>query len=102
MQIYGCDQTAAQNWTLAPDNTLQVLGSCMDANQSGTSNGTLIQLYHCNHTGAQQWRATTAGQLINIHSGLCLDDPNATTAARTQLQLYTCDNTPAQIWNLPS
>ncbi|HEV3171016.1 MAG TPA: lectin [Actinocrinis sp.] len=102
IQIYTCNQTPAQTWTLAPDNTLQVLGSCMDAAQSGTTNGTLIQLYHCNHTGAQQWRATTSGQLINIHSGLCLDDPNATTTQRTQLQLYTCDNTPAQVWNLPS
>ena len=100
IQLYTCDNTPAQNWTLEPDGTLQVLGSCMDATQGATTSGTLIQLYTCNQTSAQQWRATTAGQLVNTHSGLCLDDPNATTASGTQLQLYTCDNTPAQVWHL--
>jgi hypothetical protein len=44
--------------------------------RSHIANGTLIQLCTCNGTSAQQWRATTSGQLINPQSGLCLDDPS--------------------------
>ncbi len=102
MQIYTCNQTGAQNWTVQPDGTIRLLGSCLDATGGGTSNGTLVELYSCNGTGAQQWHATTSGQLINTHSGLCLDDPNSSTTPGTQLQLYGCDNTAAQKWTLPS
>jgi hypothetical protein len=63
--------------------------------------GSAIQIYTCNGTGAQQWRATTSGQLINPESGLCLDDPPSSTTAGTQVQLYGCDNTAAQDWKLP-
>jgi hypothetical protein len=56
----------------------------MDAEGSGTANGTLIQLYTCNDSGAQQWHITTSGQIINPESGLCLEDPGFSTASATQ------------------
>jgi hypothetical protein len=79
-----------------------VLGKCLDAWQSGTTNGTKIDLYTCNGTGAQQWTAGSNGSLVNPESSLCLDDPSASTTAGTQLQLYGCNNTNAQVWHLPS
>jgi hypothetical protein len=103
VQINTCSSgAAAQTWTVEPDGTVENQGHCLDVNNSGTTNGTLIQLYTCNNTGAQQWRATSSGQLIATESGLCLDDPNSTTTTGTQVQLYTCNNTAAQNWNLPS
>lgn len=102
VQIWGCDGTYAQDWTIAGDGTVRTLGKCLDASNSGTSNGTPVQLWTCNGTGAQQWKAGTNGSLVNTHSGLCLDDPNSTRSEGTQLQLYTCNASGAQKWGLPS
>jgi predicted alpha-1,2-mannosidase len=102
VQLYTCNSTAAQSWTIAADGTVRVLGKCLDAWQSGTTNGTKIDLYYCNGSGAQQWKAGPNNSLVNPESNLCLDDPSASTTAGTQLQLYTCNNTNAQVWHLPS
>ena len=102
VQIYGCDSTAAQSWTVATDGTVRALGKCLDAYQSGSVNGTAIDLYTCNGSGAQQWTVGASGALVNPESGLCLDDPGSTTTQSTQLQLYTCNGTGAQDWALPA
>jgi predicted alpha-1,2-mannosidase len=102
VDIWGCDNTDAQSWTIAQDGTVRVLGKCLDAWDSGTTNGTVIDLYECNGTGAQQWSLGASGSLVNPESGLCLDDPNATTTQGTQLQLYTCNASDAQDWTLPA
>jgi predicted alpha-1,2-mannosidase len=102
VDIWDCNATDAQSWTIAQDGTIRVLGKCLDAWQSGTTNGTIIDLYECNGTGAQQWTIGSSGSLVNPESGLCLDDPNATTTQGTQLQLYTCNGSAAQDWTLPA
>jgi hypothetical protein len=79
-----------------------VLGKCVDVSNSGTANGTPVQLYRCNGTGAQQWKPGTAGSLVNPASGKCLDVPNSATSEGTQLQIYTCNGTGAQNWTLPA
>ncbi|WP_169739855.1 lectin [Actinospica robiniae] len=101
VQIWTCNGTAAQQWTVESNGTLQVLGGCLDASNSGTTNGTVVQYWTCNGTGAQQWTEGANGSLINTNSGLCLDDPGSSTTAGTQLQLYTCNGTNAQNWTLP-
>ena len=101
VQIYGCNGTTAQQWTIATNGTIQVAGGCLDVSNGGTANGTLVQWYTCNNTGSQQWQVGTDNSLINPQSGKCLDDPNSTTTAGTQLQIYTCNQTGAQNWTLP-
>jgi lysophospholipase L1-like esterase len=104
VQLWGCDNTAAQSWTLVPGagGTLQALGKCLDVTSSGTADGTLVQLWDCNGTGAQRWTAGADGSLINPESGRCLDDPNSSTAEGTQLQIFDCNGTNAQNWTLPT
>ncbi|MCO5995508.1 lectin [Actinoallomurus rhizosphaericola] len=102
VQLYTCNNTNAQKWTVQGDGTLTAFGKCMDVNNSGTADGTKVQLYDCNSTGAQQWTYDTANKaLVNPESGKCLDDPNSTTTDGTQLQIYTCNKTAAQQWTLP-
>ena len=100
IQIYTCNNTPAQQWTVA-GNTLQVLGKCLDVDAAGTTDGTLVDLYDCNNTPAQVWQPQANGSLLNPNSGKCLDDPNSSTTPGTQVQIYDCNNTPAQHWNLP-
>ncbi|WP_405774170.1 lectin [Streptomyces sp. NBC_00859] len=102
IQLWGCDGTYAQDWTVAGDGSLRTLGKCLDVTSSGTTNGTLVQLYHCNGSGAQQWKAGANGSLVNPASNLCLDDPNSATTEGTRLQIYSCNGTAAQKWTLPA
>ncbi|HEX3514015.1 MAG TPA: lectin, partial [Trebonia sp.] len=102
IQINTCNGTDAQEWTIAPDGTIRVLGKCLDVKGSGTTSGTLIDQYVCNGSGAQQWTTGSDGALVNPESGLCLDDPGATTTPGTQLQLSACDQSAAQDWTLPA
>ena len=101
IQIWDCNGTGAQNWTVASNGTLQVLGGCLDVTSSGTAAGTKVQYWPCNGTGAQQWTQGSNGSLVNPESGLCLDDPNSSTTEGTQLQIWSCNGTGAQNWTLP-
>jgi lysophospholipase L1-like esterase len=100
VQLYGCDGTAAQQWTYAPGSggTLRALGGCLDVSSGGTANSTKVQLWTCNGSGAQRWVAGPNSSLVNPQSGRCLDDPGSSTADWTQLQIYDCNGTAAQAW----
>jgi Ricin-type beta-trefoil lectin domain len=75
IQIFSCDSTNSQVWTVEADGTLRSSGMCMDVTGGNDVDGTLIDLYHCNGTGAQVWQSRSNGELYNPLSGKCLDDP---------------------------
>jgi hypothetical protein len=100
VQVYTCNGTDAQDWTVAAGNTLQVLGMCLDVDGGGTANGTTVDLYSCNGTGAQVWVPQSDGELINPQSGKCLDDTNW-GGSGTQLQIWACGDGANQQWQLP-
>nr|WP_282205623.1 ricin-type beta-trefoil lectin domain protein [Kitasatospora fiedleri] len=99
--IYGCNGTAAQQWTVASGGTLQALGKCLDVASAGTADKTPVQLWTCNGTGAQVWQPRADGSLLNPGSGRCLDVPAGTITPGTQLQIYACNGSAAQKWTLP-
>jgi hypothetical protein len=101
VQLYTCNGTGAQRWTVNSDGSLSALGgNCLDIANGGTADGTKVQLWPCNGTGAQVWRAQGTS-LVNPQSGRCLDDPWSNTADGTRLQIWTCNGTAAQQWTLP-
>jgi len=102
VQIWGCDGSDAQDWTIGTDGTIRTLGKCLDVSGAGTTSGTKVDLYNCTGGANQQWAPGANGSLVNPSSGLCLDDPGATTTQGTQLQIYTCNGTAAQNWTLPA
>ena len=102
VQVYTCNQTAAQQWTVVQaGSTLHVLGKCMDINAGGTADGTAVDLYDCNGTGAQVFIPESNGSLYNPQSGKCLDDTNWSTTPGTQLQIWDCTGNANQQWTLP-
>ncbi len=102
IQLYDCNGTNAQQWTVAGDGSIHALGKCLDVTSAGTGNGTLIQLWDCNGTGAQVWRLQSNGALVNPPSGRCLDDPASNTSNGTQLQIWDCNGAANQQWHLPA
>jgi hypothetical protein len=101
IQVYTCNGTDAQQWTVASGNTLQVLGMCLDVDAAGTANGTTVDLYTCNGTGAQVWEPQSDGALLNPNSGKCLDDTGY-GGSGTQVQIWSCTGNSNQEWTLPS
>ncbi|MFE9424070.1 ricin-type beta-trefoil lectin domain protein [Kitasatospora sp. NPDC006697] len=101
VQLYDCNGTAAQQWTVPGDGTLRALGKCLDVANGDTANGSQTQLYDCNGTAAQQWTAS-GGQLVNPQSGRCLDATGPSSANGTRLQLWDCTGAANQKWTLPS
>ncbi|WP_333770165.1 ricin-type beta-trefoil lectin domain protein [Streptomyces sp. IBSBF 2435] len=102
VQLYDCNGTTAQNWTVASGGALQALGKCMDVAAAGTANGTQVQLYDCNGTGSQVWQKGTGNTLVNPQSGKCLDATGPSSANGTRLQIWTCAGAANQQWTLPS
>ncbi|WNI17975.1 ricin-type beta-trefoil lectin domain protein [Actinacidiphila sp. ITFR-21] len=101
VQLYDCNGTAAQNWTVGSDGTLKALGKCMDVTAAGTANGTKVDLYDCNGTGSQKWQKS-GSTLVNPQSGKCLDATGPSSANGTRLQIWTCAGATNQQWTLPS
>lgn len=101
VQLYDCNGTGAQNWTVSADGSLKALGKCMDATGQGTANGTKIQLWDCSGGGAQKW-TRSGNTLVNPASGRCLDATGQSSANGTRLQLWDCAGSANQQWVLPS
>ena len=100
IQVYTCNGTGAQQWTVASNGTLQVLGMCLDVAGAGTADGTKVDLYSCNGTGAQVWQPQSNGALLNPNSGKCLDD-TGWGGSGTQVEIWDCAGSANQSWTLP-
>ncbi|MFG1826768.1 family 16 glycosylhydrolase [Microbispora bryophytorum] len=98
LQMYDCNGTAAQQWTVNGDGTVRAMGKCMDAAAAGTANGTPIQLYTCNGTGAQRFTLTSAGDLVNTAANRCVDIADVNPANGARLQLWDCTGGANQKW----
>ncbi|MFF0223260.1 glycosyl hydrolase [Streptomyces sp. NPDC004629] len=102
VQLWDCNGSTAQEWTVGSDGTIRALGKCLDVTGQGTANGTQLQLWECNNSGAQQWTAESDGHLKNPQSGRYLDAPGGNTANGTRLQIWDRNTNPWQTWHLPA
>jgi beta-glucanase (GH16 family) len=100
IQLYDCNGTAAQQWTVGADGTIRALGKCMDVTAAGTADGTPIQLYDCNGTAAQKWTVTAARDIVNPAADKCLDATGGSSANGTRLQIWTCTGAANQKWTV--
>lgn len=100
VQVFTCNGTDAQQWTLEPDDTVEVFGMCLDVYAAGTAGGTKVDLYQCNGTDAQTWLAQSDGALVNPESGDCLDDTEF-GGSGTQVEIWACNGGSDQVWKLP-
>jgi Ricin-type beta-trefoil lectin domain len=102
IQVWQCNQTPAQMWTVATDGTLRVFGKCMRVGTDGVSDGAPIVLWDCDGSAEEIWRGGANASLVNPASGKCLDDPSGGTGWGYHLQLLTCGGGDGQRWTLPS
>ncbi|MGV9890551.1 lectin [Streptomyces sp. NPDC003395] len=101
VQLYDCNGTAAQSWTVAADGSIRALGKCLDVTSGATTDGAKVQLYDCNGTGAQQWSYNAStGDVVNVPANKCLDVTDNTSANGTRAQIWTCTGSANQKWHL--
>ncbi|WP_167344498.1 MULTISPECIES: ricin-type beta-trefoil lectin domain protein, partial [Streptomyces] len=72
VQLYDCNGTAAQQWTVGGDGTIRALGKCLDVASGGTADGTPVRLWECNGSAAQQWATPAARDIVNPQADKCL------------------------------
>ncbi len=102
VQMYDCNGTNAQQWTVGGDGTLRGLGKCLDVASAGTADGTKVQLFQCNGTAAQVWRRGDGNTLVNPASSKCLDVTGMSTENNARLQIWSCTGTTNQQFQLPA
>ncbi|MGV9268297.1 ricin-type beta-trefoil lectin domain protein [Kitasatospora sp. NPDC003701] len=101
VQLYTCNGTAAQRWTVGSDGTVRALGKCLDVNAGAAADGTKVQLWDCNGTGAQRWSYNaTTHDLVNVPANKCLDVAGNNPADATAVQIWTCTGAGNQKWTL--
>nr|WP_228921759.1 ricin-type beta-trefoil lectin domain protein [Streptomyces sp. DH7] len=101
IQLWTCNNTAAQKWTVSGDGTVRALDKCLDIDNAGTADGTKVQLYGCNGSAAQTWQPQADGTLRNPQSGKCLDASGGAWDDGTPVHLWACHTGPNQKWALP-
>jgi hypothetical protein len=100
VQLWDCNETAAQQWTLEPDGSIvHVSGKCLDATAGATANGTQVQLWDCNGSDAQRWTYSVDRALVG-NGGKCLDANDGSSADGTKIQLWDCNDSAAQAWTV--
>ncbi|WP_063766752.1 MULTISPECIES: ricin-type beta-trefoil lectin domain protein [unclassified Streptomyces] len=102
VQLNTCGTGISQDWSVAADGTVQVLGDCMGVANNGTASGTAVTLQVCNGSNGQKWTTGADGSLVNTLSGRCLDATDASSANGTKLQIWTCGGSAQQKWSLPA
>jgi beta-glucanase (GH16 family) len=102
VQLYTCNGSNAQQWTVGSDGSIRALGKCLDVTSASTADGAPVQLYDCNGTGAQRWTVSGAHDIVNIAANKCLDVKDNNSADGTRLQIWTCSGAANQKWNTPA
>lgn len=101
VQLYDCNGSTAQSWTVKADGSVQSLGKCLDVTSASTADGAQLQLYDCNGTGAQRWSYnSTTGDVVNTAADKCLDVTGNSSANGARAQIWTCTGAANQKWHL--
>ncbi|GHH81210.1 glucosylceramidase [Kitasatospora indigofera] len=103
VQLYDCNGTTAQTWTLGTDGTVRALGKCLDVTGGATADGSKVQLWDCNGSGAQQWTYSPGSHdIVNPAANKCLDATGNSSANGTRAQIWTCTGAANQKWTAPT
>jgi len=100
VQLWTCDGSAQQRWTIFADGTIRSNGLCLATAGGATANGTTIQVATCNGTAAQRFQLNAAADIVNLPADRCVDVRDHGTADGTSIQLWDCGGTDNQKWTL--
>jgi glucosylceramidase len=101
VQLYDCNGSTAQTWSVQTDGSVRALGKCLDVTSGSTADGAKVQLYDCNGSGAQQWSYNSStGDVVNTGANKCLDVTDNSSANGARAQIWSCTGAANQKWHL--
>jgi hypothetical protein len=95
VQVFTCNGTAAQTWTLATDGTLRVQGMCALIDGDST-----VHIITCDGRTTARWRVSNS-TLINAADDECLTDPSGGSQSGAGAVVSACGGSASQRWSLP-
>ncbi|MGW5577632.1 ricin-type beta-trefoil lectin domain protein [Micromonospora chokoriensis] len=88
--------SVSQRWHIRSDGTIRSArsGLCLDVNDSGVTDGTLVQTATCDGADTQRWTLRNDALISPVNGGMCVDIgwDLATTA------IWTCNYDADQTW----
>jgi hypothetical protein len=88
VQLYACNGTSAQQWSLVNHQLVGPGGKCLDVVDKQSADGAKVQLWSCSGASNQQW-SVQGGQIVGL-GGRCLDVTGNVSADRTRIQIWSC------------
>jgi hypothetical protein len=105
LQLYACNQSAAQSWTYDPiSKTIKSAGGfCMDVRGGKYADKTSVDIYSCHGGKNQQWEYVPAtGAVRSVGDpAYCLDAAGGSVANGAAIILYKCHGMANQKWTGP-
>jgi GH25 family lysozyme M1 (1,4-beta-N-acetylmuramidase) len=101
VDIWTCNGSTSQQWTLAQDQTLRIHGKCLAVSGSAMTDGAKAVLATCSGFASQQWTVGTGAQLINGTAAKCLGGSAAGTNG-AQAWISVCNGKANQKWTVPA
>ena len=100
VELYECNNSRAQQWTLRHDGTLRGLaGKCLTVRNASTANHTPTELRRCDGGAYQRFDYTRSEELRSrLNPNKCVEVKGGVTSNHTQVQLYNCNGTASQRW----
>jgi hypothetical protein len=100
VQIFRCNGSSAQTWSVMKDGTLRALDKCLQAVDIGARHPR-AQIKDCTGRANQQW-VVSSGVIVNPGSAECLDVVGGRSQPRTPVITADCGGGPRQGWWLES
>ncbi|GHH15770.1 lectin [Streptomyces lanatus] len=101
VQLYDCNGSEAQRWSVRADGSVRALGKCLDVTAGAVADGAKVQLYDCNGSGAQQWSySASSGDVVNRAADKCLDVTDNSSVNGARAQIWSCTGAANQKWRL--
>jgi hypothetical protein len=102
VDIYTCNGTAGQSWTVNTGGTITDHGLCVEPQGGATASGTPVTLDTCTGATSQVWTVGSNYSLVNKAANLCLTDPGSSLTKGTQLTISSCNGGKNEQWRLPA
>lgn len=98
--IYTCDTSPSQNWTINPDGTITggLSGKCLQVANGSTADFAGVDIATCTGAPNQLWSLQSGGTIVGAQSGRCLSVTGASTTNQSPADIYDCNGSPSENW----
>ncbi|MGY0460322.1 ricin-type beta-trefoil lectin domain protein [Kitasatospora sp. cg17-2] len=97
VELWGCNDSDGEKWTVGTDGTLRVLGACARPVDAQAGRGAQVELWACDGSDSQRWSISADGGIVHS-SGFCLDVPQYDSTPGIRVSFWYCNQGANQKW----